>query len=380
MSACAIAATNIDVVTGFGAAAREDSGARPPSGAPTVGQRGRWPLLAEPGKAEGQVQQSRWSTVFGASSSPLVDLDDFAVEDLARRICDACDTPLPIGMDECDAHVLAVVGLNAVGKTHYLATALSQSCRESGLEDAGFTDFHPDDEDTSIRLHSKYYVPVFREGSVLSGTQVDAAVREKPLTFRVQRDGGQPFLVMTHDISGEVLSDRKRRASQTPFLRRASAVLFLVDPLEFNKVRSRVGAPPVERAMDQADLLHACLTELQYAPGGRPPPVAVVITKSDLLRGAVSPAAPFFRSPDTSSVDAYLEDIRRNSDAVAHLLEEIGERRLVTTARKHGPVTFHMVSALGHDPAGGSLQRVEPLRCLDPLATVLQRLDRALTR
>jgi hypothetical protein len=280
-------------------------------------------------------------------------------------------------MDTRQAHILAVVGLNGAGKTHYLAAALTQATRQRGLAPLGFTDFSADQETAAV-FHQDYYTRLFRDNEIFDATS--AVVRSyDPMCFRVSREGYNPLLVMTHDVSGEVLADFRTRAGVTPFLRRASAVIFLVDPLEFDFVRTRLpaGSLPPARSIHQADLLNACLDELEYEFGKDQVPVAVTISKADFLPRLFGQEFTFNRESNHSDAQHWLDDLRASHEEVRDLLLRLGEVELVSTAEQRSRVTFHAVSALGKEPSRTTIEPA-PVRCLDPLAMVLMRLLKAI--
>jgi hypothetical protein len=334
----------------------------------------------------------------GKERAPV--LDDFPVEFLPARACTSCEEPLPRELDTRDAHILAVVGINGSGKTNYLTVALTEATRRQALTPIGCTEFAGDDV-TARRFYKDFYVPLYRERLVHDGTQSDGRLQADPLTFRVSFSDSRPMLVMTQDISGEVLTDHRRRARVTAYLRRASAVIFLVDPLEFDFVRENLplGFPvPQARDIHQADLLESTLRELKYMPGGRDVPVAVVVSKSDLVwdvlassigvdalltevlqppRALCSPVGSVETALDPGS---WVGDVQRASVAVRKLLLAYGEAELVANADKHSQVTYHAVSALGAAPSEGRIDRLRPFACIEPLATVLYRLSIAMAR
>lgn len=335
-------------------------------------------ILWTPPEPSGQTRKSVLTQLLGSTPS-LKQLHDFKTESMARRVCPQCLRPLPVDIDDRQLHLLAIAGLNHVGKTHFLAAAMTEATRRQGLRQLGWREFQPDVE-TASRFHRDYFVPLFREGRILEGTQVDDQVRFQPLTFRATLDGRPPMLIMTHDIAGEALADHRLRAKDAPFLRRASAVIFLVDPTEFDAIY--VELPGYEResmrarSIDQVDLLAACIRELQFAPGGQDVPVAVVVAKADILSAVLGRTFSFDR--EGSRGDSWVSDIQQTSQEVEQLLIQLGEHNLVETARAHDRVTFHAVSPLGSSPNAGQFRGARPVRCIEPLAAVLIRLAHAL--
>lgn len=349
---------------------------------PTVTKQGsRFDVLWRPSDdARAQPVKQGWFdqlvAVRQAHVSSLKSLDEFPTAVLARRLCLTCDVPLPPDSDTRPVHIVAVVGLNQAGKTNFLASALFSCLRERGLRPSGCTEFSPDVETAGI-YQQKYYAPLFGDDQVLAPTYVDEKVRRDRLAFKVTYPQYQPFLMVTHDISGEQIMDWQARAQSLEFLRSASAVIFAVDPTEFRSQRRQMPREQLlkMRDMDQSDLLEATLDELRFAPGNRKVPVALTITKSDLLDPLVDPTSKFLRPPTGD----WLDDVKKTSDEIRNMLVDMGEVSLVDKADAYcagdpGSVSYHAVSALGGGPDHVAAAGVTPRRCADPFASVLLRL------
>ena len=179
---------------------------------------------------------------------PLPPLRDSAApEDLPARACTSCGNPLPPDLDDRSLFIIALVGTSGAGKSSYLASTLEAAYRKQELASIGCNEFAPD-EDTESRFHRDYYTTIFRKRNVLEMTkhEQNEDVRLKPLVFRVQFDGGPPSVLLFHDIAGEHLSDRAGRNRVAPFLRRADAVIFLVDPYQIDDLEEQL--PHLHRA------------------------------------------------------------------------------------------------------------------------------------
>ncbi len=204
-----------------------------------------------------------------------------SAEDLPARLCTSCQFPLPQGIDDRRVFTIALVGTGASGKTHYLASALREAYRFQGLEPFCCDEFMPEEE-TAIRYDEEFYAPLFEELEVLGATQSDDEVRFKPLTFKVTFEDCKPCLVMFHDVSGEIFKRRDERVSTTSFVRRADAVIFLVDPEASRQFRR----PGTTRPPNQAAMLAGCVDDLD-PKRRRTIPFAVTLSKSDLLASAM---------------------------------------------------------------------------------------------
>lgn len=315
--------------------------------------------------------------------------EDVGREDLPARACPECDFPLPESIDERPAVVVAVIGVNRVGKTHMLASSLAQAYRERGLAAIGCTEFVPD-ESTGERFLASYYNPLFRRGEVLTRTQTNEEARFLPLVFNVTLDGVTPFSLVLHDVAGELLAKRDVRARAGGFLHGAKGVVFVIDPRDIDDLRDGVEplmAGEEDLGWDQGTLLAACLGRGGMLDGDRPVPVAVAIAKADLLPQASGESLPFLdrRSPAESEEELYAR-IRTTSRQVEDFLDAHNAHNILGPARDYrerlhqaggeASVTFHAISALGCHPdevaaMGG---KVQPINCLDPLAAILSQV------
>ena len=347
-----------------------DQGAAPaitPSGAQAKGKIGNYLILRE-AKTPGQT--GLWAKAFG-QLKPL--MDEFHQADLPRRVCGQCRTPLPLEMDEYDAYVLAVVGLNRAGKSFFIGAAFNAASRNDALCSFGVESFEALD-DTPTRLHQDYFQGLFRNNYTLDATPVSDHVEKSPLVFLVRMSGSKPFVLVSHDVSGEALMDRRARATTAGFVSRANAVIFLADPLDMFQIVSSI---PKEadvvgvRSLDQPSLLEATLRELRPV-NGKQPPLALTISKSDLMAAATGKSYTFDSHRPGRD---WRREIKDTGDEVRATLVEINEHRLIRLAEQHSPSSFHAISVLGSPErriqAGG---RPQPVRVLDPLGTVLEQL------
>jgi hypothetical protein len=320
-----------------------------------------------------------------------------AREELRARVCKECEYPLPQDIDERKAVVIAVVGVNGVGKSNLIAASLTEAYQRQGLKGLGCTEFVPDDA-SSQNFLDNYYRPLFRHGTVLDLSQDTDEVRFKPLVFNVTLNGLDPFSLVVHDIAGEALADPRRRARAATFLRAARGIIFVVDPRDIDEVRDGLPSQILEvgeLGFDQGALLATCLKPNGVVEEDRMVPVALTVAKADLLPLACGRDLPFLLPGEPSSEDlgSFTERVRASSREVADFLEQRNAHNLLAPARsyqdrcKHaaatakdplsvGTLTYHAISALGSQPDGdGELTaKVLPLNCVDPLGVVLAQI------
>jgi hypothetical protein len=320
-------------------------------------------------RPERVARPNSWVDEFGlaAGQQPrLVPVEQAAPpEKLPRRRCPECQHLLPPELDELDARILALVGVNNAGKSHYLARALKDATQRRSLRRFGCTEFAPTGAENTANELADYYNRVDRERALLDVNQENDPPKHFIFTV-TQKD--QRFLLVTHDLAGEAIVQEHVRATKMAFLRRADAVVFLLDPAEFDAVRRHIPDDLLgsRKPADQIDLLRQCLNEVRQT-GNTTVPLRVVVTKADLLRDYAGLCGPWLAPPDAN----WVADVQQISDAVRAMLEGIGEYEVLDLLRDHPRVTFHAVSALGAAPQRGALVAADPVRCEDPLGSAL---------
>jgi hypothetical protein len=353
-----------------------------PSGSHILDWVGQWPVIRRPA-AEADVRG--WRRILSLADD---DGELGPPEDLPAYLCLKCLHPLPSSLRTHEVYTVAVVGTQSAGKSTFLAAMAHEAGRRQGLGFLGVTEFAPD-EITGTRYHNEYYQRLFREKKTLPKTDPDLDVRFQPLAFHVTAeqdqdlsppagDGTIKMTLMLHDVSGEVLTRHDLRAVSAPFVRRADAIIFLVDPLALEPVREwreREGLPDDPSRPDdyyQADLLRACLREVG-AERLCDVPVAITLCKSDVVSAMLKPDYTF--SHEASREPATWLDERNKIDGeVIRVLEELDAADIVAAGRTAPLGTFHAVAPIGTEPDHDRIPAMHPLRCLDPVAQILLTL------
>jgi len=355
-----------------------------------------WPIVAQ-SPSEAAKKKRSWGGfgAIGGSSNMQPVFEVAAREDLPARACVRCELPLPQSIDERPALVIGVVGVNRVGKTHLLASSLTQASRQRGLARIGCRDFGLD-ESTAKRFREKYYEPLFRQNEILDVSQADAEVhkiRFRPLVFNATLPNLGRVSLILHDVAGETMADPRTRAVAAPYLRGARGIIFVIDPREIDALRP--GLPEWilrsnEVGFDQGALLSACLRPDGIVDRGEVIPVAIALGKADLLPGATGRELPFLTpAPSQEDPPSFVKRIKSSSRQVAAFLEEQSAYDILDPVREYGKqaaaggrggngqVTFHAFSALGAAPDSEDnlSHQVAPLNCIDPLAAVLAQVQ-----
>lgn len=363
---------------GFADTADDTQAAGPPSGATVYGRLGKYPVIHPSRTPSRKDRLARAMTQL----TPVEQRGD--PRDLPRRACPNCFAALPAAMDLHDAYILSVVGLNRAGKTYFLGSTLYAATRNDALAPYGIESVTPLG-DTAQRLHTQYALPLFND-HVLPTTPRYEHLERGSLTFRVSMRGGPTFVLVTHDVSGEALMSENDRAVTAGFVRRADALIFLADPADMPYVMRQlpndasknavVTGVDFDRNLNQSALLQVILDELAPSRRRPRPPLAVTVSKSDLISDSFR--RPFRFAQQTDLVN-WQEDCRQVHVEVRDLLAELGENSLVRLADQFGSSSFHAVSVLGPGQVRGTTARPAPVRVLDPLGTVLNWIAHNIT-
>ncbi len=325
-----------------------------------------------------------------ARDRPLERLDSGRLprEDVPARACPACENALPLSIDTRETAVVAVVGVNRVGKTYLLATSLLDALRHAGLDQRlGCSEFVADDR-TGEEFLRRYLTPL-RDGSYLDKTQIlEGEERARPLVFNVTLPDCAPFSLAIHDVAGEVLGDYKQRARSATYLHGARGIVFVIDPRDIDELRTEIPdqliAGEEELAWDQGTLLSSCLSNDGLLADAPPIPVVIAIAKADLIPQATGERHGFTRpAGKDEDPEAFYARIRSNNREVEDLLERFGAQHILRPAREYrrrleaegssASLTFQAFSALGKplNLDAGPVADGAPFNCIDPLATIL---------
>ncbi|HEX2254590.1 MAG TPA: hypothetical protein VHQ65_15075 [Thermoanaerobaculia bacterium] len=292
-------------------------------------------------------------------------------------VCPHCRQPL--GIEQGEDQVIAVIGASASGKSHFLATVLHQLVDRR----VGGDEWHVALEPAALRpLRERFLDPLFRHRELLRSTadQVDA---ELALPLENRRDGRRVLLVF-RDLGGELFS-QPERLRQVGFLRYAQGVVLMVDPVPFAPAL-RSGPPrPGERQPDALEILEVyrrVLETQERDPDHRALPLlprqkflALAVTKADL----VLPGDHSFWSDNGGA--PYLERgywrRQADDDSVRRWVTEHLSPRLAEEAASFAGACWFFVSSLGFDPQPGQVRlerEPDPRRVHEPIFALLDRL------
>ncbi|MEW2359972.1 hypothetical protein [Spirillospora sp. NPDC029432] len=316
-----------------------------------------------------------------------------------NRVCPECHNPLPPAYVDSPGRIVALVGAKNAGKSTYIAVLLHELMNRVGTElDASLVAC---DDRTIERYKRDFARPLLEQRRLLPTTASAATSPREPLVYlltrtrrsrfapgRLARPRNDSLALVLFDTAGEDLRSREVRDLHLRYLEAADAVIFLVDPLELPGARSALleGAPglpgtPADDPDSEPINVIARVTEaLRARHGSRPGeplpvPVAVALTKIDVLRPALLRQSALHRSRGGAGV-LDLDDREAVDAQVRALLHDWEAGQLDTfLGQQYADHALFGVSALGGIPEGGRVGAggVRPYRAEDPLLWLLYK-------
>jgi hypothetical protein len=299
-----------------------------------------------------------------------------------RPVCPSCHSNLPQRFTEAQGRTMALVGTRAAGKSHYIAVALHELEHRVGPSFGGALMLL--DDASRDRVDNVLMPRLYREGGVLDATQSAAVDRDvrTPLVSRLTLGNGKNAThsnLVFFDAAGEDLQSLNVLEREARYVTQSDGLILLLDPLQIPAVRDEFDTdrdfPPLSAdPYTMLGRLAALLREARGIRAGEPigVPLAIALSKSDMLRGLLADEHPLFRSAANGRL--FDPDATRNlsEQLRADVVGWLGERfdKLVKT--EFPTAAYFGVSALGENPVGGHLRNgVAPQRVEDPILWML---------
>ncbi|MFD9716257.1 hypothetical protein [Streptomyces sp. NPDC059076] len=308
------------------------------------------------------------------------------------RVCVSCHSDLPSDYCDQDSRIIALVGAKATGKSTYVAVLVNELRHRVGRVYKGAlaamgSDTQRRDKEMAAELYDRLHLP--------GATRPAALGFNDPLLYRLSLpstsrfgDGSRHTALVFFDAAGEDLGDAAAMDRYTDYLAAADGIILLVDPLQLPSVRQELPPgygpplPPIETSPQQiaADIAGQLRGHGRRGTRGKvSTPLAVAVTKTDMLRPILQPQSPLLNNArhdggvfdDTGRVAVH-EEVRSLLDGW-----DGGElhRRL---DRDFADVSYFGLSSLGASPPATAPADVptsgpQPVRVEDPLLWLLAR-------
>lgn len=347
---------------------------------------------------------------------PNVGLDRLPLDH--NRVCPTCKWPLTYaqGTGQLSLHPIAIAGGPGVSKSHYIPVIIDQAKRRLRATMPGFDLRAQETREPgaaysvcSDHLLSTRYGRLFsddEQGTVIAKTPRSASHADPrtPLIYRFTFPTPWEFLTgrrkcvefAFRDCAGEEFTEPGPLQEFHSYITHSAGILLLVDPTTIPGLRERLprsgvpGRSSTSRPFE-FDQIISRLTGLferteHVRVGTRiRTPLAIVLTKADMLRQMTGDAAEIFRAPDLLHTGGFNQyGVQRQHEQLRGLLSDCGQSTILSSVEANFEnIGLFAVSALGHAPTvdavgtDGVIEqrvgRIQPWRVLDPLVWLLHR-------
>ncbi|MFF4572938.1 hypothetical protein [Streptomyces sp. NPDC001410] len=309
------------------------------------------------------------------------------------RVCGSCHSDLPSDYCDQDSRIIALVGAKASGKSTYVSVLVNELNQRVGqayhasLAAMGQST-QTRDKEMAEDLYERLRLP--------DATRPAALGFNDPLLYRLSLPrkgllggaGTRHTTLVFFDAAGEDLAGAEAMDRYTRYLGAADGIILLVDPLQLGSVRDRLAVhegpplPVVETSPQQiaADLAAQLRAHGKGRTRGRvSTPIAVAVTKTDMLRPLLDPHSPLLRNAPHSAGTYDGEDRLAVHEELRSLLTDWDSGALLRQLElDFAELSLFGLSALGAPPPADAPADVpksgpQPVRVEDPLLWLLSR-------
>ncbi|MFC6021201.1 hypothetical protein ACFP2T_34135 [Plantactinospora solaniradicis] len=303
------------------------------------------------------------------------------------RVCPYCHTPVTSGFSTAPTRSITLVGEVASGKTVYLQVLMQELLNNARIWFD--VDVSLGDDEARQRQLTDGVDRLVREGQLLSQTAAARDGRRQPVVIEWRQAYKKAGMLRryraTHlalyDTAGEDLRTRED-TQELQYLDGTDAIILVLDPFLIEEVARQAHLPVqgIIRSGSNGAIITRISEYLRATRGiagdrGIPLPVAVVVSKFDVLFTALGMAHPLLRPPPP--VDGYDETAGlATHDAVQALLLD-WDAGDIDARLRHNFANFRYfaVSALGAPPRYSvgliSEDGIRPFRVTEPLLWLL---------
>lgn len=309
------------------------------------------------------------------------------------RVCGSCHSDLPSDYCDQDSRIIALVGAKASGKSTYVSVLVNELNQRVGqayhasLAAMGQST-QTRDKEMAEDLYERLRLP--------DATRPAALGFNDPLLYRLSLPrkgllggaGTRHTTLVFFDAAGEDLAGAEAMDRYTRYLGAADGIILLVDPLQLGSVRDRLAVhegpplPVVETSPQQiaADLAAQLRAHGKGRARGRvSTPIAVAVTKTDMLGPLLDPHSPLLRNAPHSAGTYDGEDRLAVHEELRSLLADWDSGALMRQLElDFAELSLFGLSALGAPPPANAPADVpksgpQPVRVEDPLLWLLSR-------
>lgn len=338
-----------------------------------------------PGKVLRQPPRGTWNRFF--SRIWLKPFLDPAYSDvLASPQCPRCQKPLP------NANLsIVVLGSRLSGKRYYI-TALIHQLNELMQASNGHVQVKPINQEMEQRYRRYWFNPIFLNEHYIPSTSLarKSEIVQVPLIYELAIQRPRPNLykcvnLLIYEFGISFRENLEYPESIAQHIFNASAIIFLIDPLEIPEIRKKIPQDLQDKFWDFRSfgtgldaLIYTFEKHGKLKPDSHiPTPLAIALSKSDLLRNALRPDQQYTFLHDSSYLQGMnLKDWQTVNNEVNELIMQAKEASSLHIIKEvFTNTSLFAVTATGNPPnKDGTFPALVPSRCLDPVFWILWQL------
>lgn len=342
----------------------------------------------------GEAVTARYTPLHRLLRLPLATPRNKRGQLLTRKLCPRDQNhilPFTAGVQE--SLIIGIIGAKYSGKSHYIAALVQRLEGQVGADLQ--VALLPVTDETQKRYRDEFYNPLFGKRLELPMT----VGTPPPLIYDLTLDGklwnekrNRAVTLALYDTAGENLQDSNTARQMVDYLRVASGIIFLVDPLQVPAVREILPPSVHPPLLDHDAAPHQIIANvLQLLENGAvisanvplSVPVAVVLTKCDVLRDAGLVDTNRLWNTDKRHIGYFDREAHEDMDGtMGEYFQRWSTAAYSNIQRRFSHYAFFGVSATGcaADQATRRYKYVSPWRVEDPLLWLLAELGIIPTR
>jgi GTPase SAR1 family protein len=279
--------------------------------------------------------------------------------------------------------IIGLIGANYSGKSHYVAALVKRLQEQVGTDLVA--SLSPVSDESQDRYNREFRAPLFDNSLELPVTVGTPPPLIYDLTLSVRGENRNRGVTLTlYDTAGENLDRAETVRQMVDYLRPASGIIFLIDPLQVPSVREalppQVPLPQLDGSADPHSVISRVLQVLKE--GGvmndtLATPIAVALTKCDVLRDAGLIAENRLWSTDKSHVGCFDNETHDDmTGMMGSYIQRWSPAAYNTVVRHFSRHAFFGISATGCAPDKKTRRYkfISPWRVEDPLLWLLAEL------
>lgn len=300
-----------------------------------------------------------------------------------KRICPVCHHDLQHDAGMVDEKIIAIIGARSAGKSSYIAALIRRLRSDVGMNFSG--SLNAMNEHTRSRYRQDFEQPLFIDRRVLEATPPAGleARTKTPLVFRLTFNTGRRLnrvaSLVLFDTAGEDMQSLNAMSTEARYICHADALIFLLDPLQIDTVRTLLptaGLPVRDPNAEPLQIVERLRELYERGFGLRPGqkidrPVAFTLSKVDTLYSIIDPGSALFRTGEHFGY-LNLRDVETVHTEIYNYIQAwMGPAFNNTIGSNFRTYRYFGVSALGRAPDRDSIQTVSSLRVEDPALWIL---------